>query len=151
MRLWKSKMFLMITGIAILYTILVYPNISSINNWDYTSQFLLSIFIIAGASYLVGVQINGSWRNFTGFMCVFLAIDLLIFPLLLSQQGILAQADIIGGSIDAILFMTWQGLGITGSDLWFCVYPISFIILMSTGLYILNPAAFKRTVRQAVV
>lgn len=151
MKIWKSKAFLMIIGIAVLYSLIVYPNISTINQWDYTSQFVLNMFIIIGASYLVGAHINGSWRNFIGFMCVFLAIDLLIFPLMVNQEGMLAQADVVGGSIDAMMFTLWTGFGVSGSDLWAVVYPVSWAILMSVGLYILNPSVFKRTLRQAVV
>jgi hypothetical protein len=148
--LWKSKMFLIVVLIAAVYSFVVYTYMDQINGMDYIYQFLLTIFVIVGVSYLLGAHINGTARRLVGFMGALFAVDLLIPPLLVTTQGVLSQADIVGGSIDAIVYSLWSGIGLTGTNLWIAIYPVSFVILLSTSLYLLSPSTFRRVIGHAV-
>jgi hypothetical protein len=142
---------MILVGIAIVYALIINPNVQSINNMDWTSQFAITIGLLFVVAWLVGAHINGSMKRLVGLLCIFLAVDLFVPPLLVSTDGTLAQADVIGGCMDTMMYQLWSHLGISGELLWYFVYPISFVIFMGAGLFLLSRKGFQSALRQSII
>lgn len=148
---WKSRTFLILVGVALVYALLIHPNIESINNLNWESQFLLTIGLLIIVAWLVGAHINGSAKKLIGLLCIFLAVDLFVPPLLVGTDGVLADADVIGGCMDTMMYMAWTEIGVQQEHVWYFVYPISFVIFMGAGLYLLSRKGFQKALQQSII
>jgi len=144
---WKQKALLSAVIIAVVYYALVLNNLDYINSLSPTTQFLVvTVSMYATASYFLGYKHRGL-KGFIGALCVFMAVDIIIPPLMVSHDGTIVESvDIAGASADVFVAKLWESVGIHGEMLWYFTYLVSFVILMAIGIVLLRKKAFRSAV-----
>lgn len=142
----KTKFFIVGAVIATIWAYLVTTNSQALAGQPIWVQFLATTVIAyAIPSLIVGFYFDGGeWKRILGIFLFTGAVDLLAPPLAVDPSGIVnATALFAGGAIDVFLATIWQGIGINGFLLFLFVYPISFIVLLGTAIYLLTEKEFE--------
>jgi len=149
---WKINAVVMILVIAVFYAFAVYNNIEFINSLPYPVQFIMtSGLIFLAVSFLFGnIFYDGDLKKYAGFFFIFLAVDLMLPPLTVSHTGEISKVDLVGAHIDPNLALLYSAFGVSKENLWFFVYPVSFFIFASAGIFLLTKRDTVKAVRSAV-
>lgn len=133
---WRTRIIFLAILFAIIWTVIVYPNLDAMNNLPHWMQFMVSIGVILFMTYFLGSALDGHPRRTIAIFCALLALDLLLFPLVVSREGIPADVDMSGAAVEVITLDVWSSLGIPGSLRWLFTYPISFVLLLILAAYL---------------
>lgn len=145
---WRVRFIILISLFAIGFTWVVTSQIGTINRLDVPIQFLMvTVTLLLVGSYVVGMGMRAGVRATLGTISVMLATDLLLPPYIVSMNGVLAQVDMSGATIAALLQWAYTAIHIPLSVMWFFVYPISFVLLMTIGVITLSQGQFRRSLR----
>lgn len=150
---WRIIVFVIVTSIALVYTWIITTNMETINSFPAVLQFFSTTFVIYTifAIYLhVGLEIK-EIRKTLGMFLVIFALDLLLPPLMVGMDGIIAQADLGLASIDALFGSFWGMFGISGFLLWVLTYPVMFIVMMTISIFLLRRKEFEAAVKKGVI
>jgi len=153
MRLKISKDEIKYIGIAIVFSfflfVLIIPNI--LNSLDSVNVFVSFIIFNLGIFIFLQIYLRAfisdkkiKWKNSFGILFLFMALDTLIPPLLVSPQGILNNSIILGSSATDYVFgyLAIQ-IGLSG----FIVYLFTYI-LMPTILLLISALLLKNLIEE---
>lgn len=140
----KTKFFFAGAIIATVWAYGITTQSQSLASQPVWIQFILSTLIVyAIPSFIVGAYFDGDYRKTLGILLLASSMDLLAPPLNVNLEGSIITTTLgAGGAIDVFLGTIWQGIGISGFLLFFFVYPISFIILLGSAIYLLTEKEF---------
>ncbi len=144
---WKVRMIFISAVFAVVWTALIYPNIDALNSLSHSLQFTISLILLVLTAYILGTSIDGSVKKMAGILCILLAGDLLLFPLMVSRTGIASEADLSGSSIDVVINDAWTSIGVPAQMRWLFTYPVAFMLLITAGLFLLES---ERDIRGAM-
>ena len=142
----KTKFFIAGAIIATVWAYLITTNTQALAGQPIWMQFLATTVIAYSIpSLIVGFYFDGGeWKKVLGIFMFTGAVDLLAPPLAVDPSGVVnASALFAGGSVDVFLASIWQTTGINGFLLFLLVYPVSFIILLGTAIYLLTEKEFE--------
>lgn len=142
----ELKYIVFATIFAFIVFTLIIPNLISfgIENSSHYIQFLLfNIGIFVFLQFFIKSTAIGNGIKFSGaigLIALFIAIDILVPPLLVSQQGVLSSTVQLSASASDYIFgYFYQSLGINGFLLYLAVYVLTpFLLLILAAQLIPN-------------
>lgn len=136
----KPRIVLYAIIFAVIWSVFVTTQATTVEAYPSIIQFFAVSFVgYLIPSIILGISINHQpAKRIAGAFFFGASIDLLLPPLLVGMDGsIITSAILSKASVDVFVATLWQAV-IPTSLLFYFVYPISFVIMMSAAVYLLT-------------
>lgn len=141
----EIKYIFLATLFSFILFVLIIPNV--LPNIDNLSPFVQFLIFNVGIFVLLQIYFKGiatdkkaGLKKTIGLVLLFMAIDIMVPPLMVNPEGVLSNNVILGSSASDYTFgLLGQQFGLTGFILYLFVYIVSpFVLLLLSSIILKN-------------